>query len=137
MFFKYFILTSCCIFILKGTFRGLTSSAISLAFTVLAALFSLLLYKPSFIMMFVSVVAFCAIQAFGLYIASKYKRTGIFQYTGGLFIGILEFAVILTLITSLALAFNLASKEFLENEMVQTILPYASKIQSLFINLAA
>ena len=135
MFFKYFILTMFFIFLLKSASRGFTSELISLIFTSVGASTALFLYKPGIKFSLIAIAIFAVIQAVGLYLAFSNKRSGTFQMLGGIALGIFKFFLLLMVGTSIVIATNLAAAEFMENSMVQVVLPFAKSISWLFAKL--
>ncbi len=136
MFFQYFILTMFFVFLVRSAARGFTSELISLVFTTIAASTSLFLYKPSIKYALISVAIFSVIQSIGLYVAFSNKRAGTFQLLCGIALGIFKFFLLLTVATSIVLATNLIAPEFMENNMIKVVLPYAKSMTWLFTKLA-
>lgn len=136
MFFKYFLFTMFFVFLVKSAMRGFTSELISLVFTTIAAVTALVVYKPGMKYALASIAIFCVIQAIGLYVAFSNKRSGNIQMLGGIALGIFKFFLLLMVATSIVVATNLAAPEFMEQTMIQVVLPYASSISWVFEKLA-
>lgn len=136
MFLKYFLIISFLVFLFKSAIRGLNSELISLVGTTIAATTAIMVYQPKMKYMFISAAIFCVIQALGLFLAFNRRQKGVGQFFGGMILGVFKFLLLLTVATSIALAMNLEMQEFLDNQMVQIVLPYAKKMQFIFAKFA-
>lgn len=116
--------------------RGFTSELISLFATILSTAFGIFLYKPNSKSFIFSTTVFGIMHVLGNYIAITNKRFGVFQFIGGIVLGIFKFFLLLIFVVSISLVTNIYSKELLETDIVKLVIPYAQEMKILLSKFA-
>lgn len=134
VFFEYFLYIGLWVYTFKSAFKGATSEIISLIFFSLAFSSAVVLYRSNNIeSLIISISIFSIIYIFGLHIASSHKKSSVFQFIFGLFVGAFKFLTYLTCLTTICMLINATPDSFLQNQIVQIILPYSISLKDAIL----
>ncbi len=131
--FKYFLLSSFGLALLKSAIRGGTSEFISFIFAVVGLIAGLIIYQPNLKYILISVLIFSIIYIYGLFIAMRKRKSGPFEMITGVFVGIMKFFFFLTFLVTISIAFDLLPPIAMENEMIKMVYPHAKDFKENYL----